>query len=143
MAGPAGPTGPSGVIAVRDFEADWTQDMTGGTVVFPALCRTTAYTPTTANEVALISMQGTIAPNPAGDFIFLAPAASQNGGAMGFVSGWYNIDGMTDGAGSVSTSRRFPLTQGVSYVFGAGFQTQGDVTVVASTCHGVVTIVRQ
>jgi hypothetical protein len=141
--GPTGPTGPSGVVAVRDFEADWTQNMAASTPVFPTVCQTTAYTPTTPNEVAVINLQGTAAPNPAGDFIFMSAGASQNGGAFNFISGYYNIDGMSDGAGSVSMSRRFPLTQGVSYVFGAGFQTQGAVTLVAATCHGMVTIVRQ
>lgn len=148
VAGPAGPTGPSGVIAIRDFEADWTPNpvnTTGGSAFAPTLCRTTTYTPTTANEVAIIHMSATAVPSAgtAADVFGMGIVASQNGGAFNFIVANYNINAMVDNWTSVSTNKRVNLVQGVTYQWGAAFITGGSVTIEGSSCHGTVMIVRQ
>jgi hypothetical protein len=42
----------------------------------------------------------------------------------------------------VSTTKKVVLEEGVTYVFGAQFQSGAPVVVGFSTCHGTVTIAR-
>lgn len=143
-AGPAGATGASGVVTVLFYEGTWPQNMSAGTVVVPPACRTASYTPQTANEVAVVHMSATALQIASGtaNLLYGAPSASVNGGTFNFISGQYNVDTINGGAGSVSSTVRFGLTQGSSYVFANSFNTSAAVALSAASCHGTVMIVR-
>jgi hypothetical protein len=131
----------TGVIAVLDFDADWTQNTPNG-AVFPGQCQTESHL-AGPNEVAIVNMNGFVAASgPSSDFIQLKAAISEDGWPFAPISVYYTIDGLSDGAGHVSTTAKVELIEGVTYVFGAQFQTGAPVVVGFSTCHGTVMVAR-
>jgi len=129
------------VVTVLDIDADWTQNMPNG-AVHPAACQTEAYL-AGPNEVAIVNMNGFLAPSGATtNFLQLKVAVSVDGWPFEPVSDYYTIDGMTDGAAHVGTSKSFTLEDGATYVFAAQFQTGFPQVVGFSTCHGTVMVVR-
>jgi hypothetical protein len=131
----------SGVVTVLDVDADWTQNTPNG-AVHPAACQTAAYL-AGPNEVAIVNMNGFLAPSGAtNNFLQLKVAVSVDGWPFEPVSDYYTIDGMTDGAAQVGTSKSFALEDGATYVFAAQFQTGFPQVSGFSTCHGTVMVVR-
>jgi hypothetical protein len=131
----------TGIVAVLDFDADWTQNMPNGPL-FPAQCQTGAHL-AGPNEVAIVNMNGFVAASGlSNDFIQLKAAISEDGLPFASPSVYYTIDGLSDGAGHVSTTKKVVLEEGVTYVFGAQFQSGAPVVVGFSTCHGTVMIAR-
>jgi hypothetical protein len=147
-AGPAGPTGATGAVGLSGtsktlaFENTWDNDLAPTAPFIPGNCTTAAHV-AGPNEVAAISMSGAfVAGTVSNGAVFLAIAKYENGGTPTFVSAQYNIEGLADGIGSVSTFARLPLTPGVSYVFGAAFDGNDTVTNAGSSCHGLVIITK-
>ena len=145
-AGAIGPQGPSGAVTVLDFDASWGPTMlpgnNGNTIISPMACRTTPpYVPQTAKEVAVVTFHGTASPSAAvNDVLYIDVMVSQNGGAFNAVTVGYSAESMQDGTANASVSKRIPLTQGTSYVFGTGFSSKAAVSVNAGYCQGVVSI---
>jgi hypothetical protein len=139
---PTGSPKPSdSVVAVLGFDADWTQNTPNG-AVHPAACQTEAHL-AGPNEVAIVNMNGFLAPSGAtNNFLQLKAAVSVDGWPFEPVSDYYTIDGMTDGAAQVGTSKSFALEDGATYVFAAQFQTGFPQVSGFSTCHGTVMVVR-
>jgi hypothetical protein len=139
--GSGGPKLTSGVLKVLEFDADWTQNMPNG-AVFPAQCQTEPHL-AGPNEVAIVNMNGFVAASGQSfDFIQLKAAISEDGWSFVSTNVYYTIDGLSDGAAHVSTTSKVPLNEGVTYVFGAQFQSGAPVVVGFSTCQGTITIVR-
>jgi hypothetical protein len=128
------------VVTALNFEGDWTQNLTA-TPITPASCQTVPHT-AGPNEVAVINFQVT-ALFQTDDYLFLAAAAGENGGALAPVNTFYNIDGTSNGVGNVSASALVPLTSGTTYVFGAFIQSNSPVTVDFGLCHGTVSVLAQ
>jgi hypothetical protein len=139
-----GPQGPSGVIMTLGYDGNWTQTLTAGTAVAPAVCRTGTYTPTTANEVAIIHLStSALGPVVAGsNILIVATAASINGGAFGGIASNNAADQINVGSGSITNTLRYPLTQGSSYIFGMIAQSTATVALSSAACNGTVMIVR-
>jgi len=131
----------SGVVNVLDFDADWTQSMPNGPV-YPALCQTEPHR-AGPNEIAVITMSGFLAPSGgSNDFLQLKVAVSEDGWPFEALPGHSTIDGMSDGAAHVSTTKKLVLAEGVTYEFSAQFQTGAPVVAGFNTCQGTVTILR-
>ncbi|AKT41831.1 hypothetical protein [Chondromyces crocatus] len=148
-AGPAGPTGPTGpagsggVLAIRDFDGDWSgTTMVNQQYSVPTVCRTATYTPTSANEVAIITMNGLASPTTASEVLYLDVMSSQNGGAFTYITTNSSASELVTGIGTVSITKRVNLVQGTSYVFATGFVTVPVANIDVGTCHGTVLIVR-
>ncbi len=97
-----------------------------------------------ANEVAVLTFHGTASPSVAStDLLYIDVMMSQNGAAFGTTLTGYAAEGFGDGVASVSVSKRIPLVQGTSYVFGAGFGSNAGLNVAAGAyCQGTVTIAK-
>jgi hypothetical protein len=144
--GPAGPTGPSGVINVSSFDvSNWATSLTASSAIAPAICRVTSYTPTTTGQVAIIQISGTALMTPVATAtqLYMAAVVSTDGGAtFSFAGSTYAVDELNTGAANVGSVIRVPLTQGTSYIFGAGFLSNVTTTLTGTTCMGVVQIVK-
>jgi len=146
-AGPVGPTGPSGSAATTTlaFDAAWPQTLTAGTPATPTVCRTTAYTPTTPGEVAIFTYHASVLTpvSATPSFLVVGPVGFLNGSTNGQIFGTNNDgDAMHVGAANISGSKRIPLTQGTSYVFGMLAQASVTTTPTAASCNGTVIITK-
>jgi hypothetical protein len=146
-AGATGATGASGIVTTSSFDAaTWGTSLTANTPVAPGACRFTSYTPTTSGQVAVIQISGTAATSATSPVseLYMAPVVSTDGGTnFNFAATAYVIDSLpTGGSANTSTFVRVPLTQGTPYIFGAGFNSSATVTLDATSCLGVMTIVR-
>jgi hypothetical protein len=137
--------GASAVLAVLDFEGDWTSEYPtlNGSKVGPSACRTGTHL-AGPNEVAIVSMGGFVATIPQGaQFLSLRAATSHDGGPFTQLSNFVpSLAAFAGGAAQVNITTRITLDEGVTYAFGGQFWT-GDLVVNGfSTCHGTVMIVR-
>ena len=135
----------SGVVAVMDFDEDWTSQASGLYSQFkvPQLCTTAPHT-AGPNEVAIVGMNAAFAPSGASnDYLQLRVATSTDGYTFETLpDSLGTIDGIAGGVASVSIHRKIPLVAGLTYVFGAAFKTVGPVVAAWTTCQGTATIVR-
>lgn len=142
-----GTQGPSGVIKVLGFEDDWTLEPPANELTdqefFPTGCRTEEYQ-AGPDEVAVASLHGYVGVSgPSEEGLRMSAALSQDNGPFERVSTFEMLDGFADGAAQVSTSRRIPLTEGATYVFGMEFRATSTVTMGISICQGTVLIARE
>ena len=142
--GTAGATGATGVVTSFGFDGNWTQTLTGNVWVAPTVCRTGTYTPTTANEVAIITLSTTAQAPAAGSNVLLVNAAVAINGSSTFTELASNrhADQLNVGMASVSNTQRYSLTQGTSYVFGTILTTSASVSLTGASCTGTVLILR-
>lgn len=146
LQGAPGATGASGTVTTLSFDnPDIGPTITAGTPFVPTPCRTGAYTPATAGQVAIMqtSVSAAVTAPGTGAVLLMAPAFSTNNfTTFNFAVGSYALDQIDPGAGSTSSVARIPLTQGVTYNFGVVVNSDANVSLLASSCLGVVTIVR-
>jgi len=132
----------SAVVAVLEFDGDWTSDTLSHIPIVPTVCQTGEHL-AGPSEVAIATMNGFVAPSgQSNDFIQLKVAISEDGWPFEQVPGMPSIDALIGGAGQVSITKRIELLEGSTYVFGARFSSGSPVTDGFSTCHGTVTVVR-
>jgi hypothetical protein len=155
--GDTGATGPAGkgIVAILNFDEPNINQMNPPTNVIPNLpsltpivpitCRTQSYT-AGPGEYALINAHGSAYLNNAVNGILnITVGVSTDAGANFLPISTKAFDTMTDGAATAGVSKYYPLTPGVSYVFGTIFESSGLVTadLLKSTCSCTVNIVKQ
>jgi hypothetical protein len=151
--GPAGPPGPSGVVKALAFAAGFSPAMLpgnfGNTIVTPAACRTEAYI-AGPGESAFLTLSAMGSPSlNVNDVMYIAAMASVNGGTFASLHPKMNsteytdmAESLADGTASASVNRVVPLQAGKSYVFGAGFASNNQVTINPGYCYGSVLILK-
>ena len=140
-----GPMGPSGVVTVQSVASDFVDV---NTLTFsdqhPDGCKTTTYT-AGSNERAIVQLVTSVVTDaPVG--LFMIPSQSVNGGAFGFIPGQLYAGQRVQAASqpaSLTTVASVALTAGNTYSFGPGVYGSATVNITGSSCHVVVTIVRE
>jgi hypothetical protein len=144
--GAAGAQGPSGVVKVLGFDATWSPKPLpgngGNSIVTPPGCRTDAHV-AGSGEVAVIAMSATGSPSvQTNDVLYINAMASLNGGAFQVLTAVDQAESLSDGTAHPSLNLGYALEAGKTYVFGAGFSSNNEMTVNTGFCQGVVEIVR-
>jgi hypothetical protein len=105
-------------------------------------CRTEAHVAANG-EVAVIGMSGTGSPSvQTNDVVYINAMVSVNGSLMNPVTGTDQAESLSDGTAHPSLDKLYPLQAGKTYVFGAGFSSNNELTINTGFCQGVVTIMR-
>lgn len=133
-------------MKVLDFDGSWgpagLQGNNGNTLITPMVCRTASHT-AGLNEVAIVSFHGTASPSVAtSDLLYIDVMISQNGAAFTTALSGYSAEGFGDGTAHASVTKRIPLVQGTSYVFGSGFGSNNVMNASVGYCQGTVTIAK-
>jgi hypothetical protein len=144
--GPQGAAGKSGVVKTLSFDAGWTgtnlPGNSGNTVITPGNCKTAPHT-AAASEVAFVTLSGTASSAGQNDVLYIFATKSVNGSPNFTV--WNQNDSaesLSDGTAHASIHGVYPLEAGKSYVFAAGFATNGPLQVQPAYCHGAVLILK-
>lgn len=146
--GPQGPAGP-GIIQVLEYDpvsSNVLPTLASMVQIVPNACRTQSYTAGTS-EYALINTHGSFYPsNAANGLLQIRAGISTDGGAnFTSISNQPAMESMSDGAASAGLSKYYPLTPGLSYVFGTIFESSAlvSMTGLRSTCTCTVSIIKQ
>ncbi len=147
--GPAGPQGPSGIVKVLEFDpvnGNVLPNLASMTPVVPNACRTQSYT-AGSGEYALINTHGSFYPSNAANGLLQIRAGISTDGGVNFtsISNQPTVESLSDGGATAGVTKYFPLTAGVSYVFGTIFESSAlvPITGLRSTCSCTVSIVKQ